>query len=469
MLWDTALIAQEVCMQPTTVVFVHGFISTPDCWDPFFKLLEKDKDFAAQGFKFLRFGYPTKFVEMLPQRRIPSIRECGDSLRDFIERQAPTGQIMLVGHSMGGLVIQAYLANKIGMQRATDLERIRTIVTFATPNRGAKFLSTLRAVFSWFREDPQDSELEVLNDDISRMTDDIVRCIIGAGDVGQCDCPIPFQVFWGLQDNVVLESSARGPFVEAHPLAGDHSGIIRPESSSDDRYLALKSALLDPVGHPAIYELDLWDVTLSVSPNDPTVAITLDDCKKLVPVYTDNTAVRQMRFVFSKQNRCVQPWPQMYRSKDGYVQMLSITGENKASKADQSEYRETGKKYTYVFCPIVSDQGQTFAMKLQILNGFGEGQRDWHNHLQANARCKLFRFTLDLRDFGPAEYVLTKTPAMFFFDQDQEDEDLCKQRIGEHPYAPLAADNPWLLTWEMKDVCGGVVDLSWDLKKKAHP
>lgn len=44
-------------MLRTTVVFVHGFISNRECWNPFVERLEKDADFVGKGYRyrFMRF------------------------------------------------------------------------------------------------------------------------------------------------------------------------------------------------------------------------------------------------------------------------------------------------------------------------------------------------------------------------------------------------------------------------------
>src|ERR1700722_7630252 len=128
-------------MMRTTVVFVHGFISSPACWDPFVTRLEGDADFTTNGFTFKRFRYPTKFLEWNPSKRIPGIDECGAGLGAFLDTLPECDQLFLVGHSMGGLVIQSYLAQKIGAQRGEDLKKIRSVILFATPNRGSMILN----------------------------------------------------------------------------------------------------------------------------------------------------------------------------------------------------------------------------------------------------------------------------------------------------------------------------------------
>jgi pimeloyl-ACP methyl ester carboxylesterase len=463
-------------MSLTTVVFVHGFNSGPDCWVPFRNLMdpeknpaERDPDFDPGSYRLLwDFNYCTKWVELNPTRRIPDIDECGNYLGGYLERNVPDGNIILVGHSMGGLVIQSHLAAKIDQKLGFDLARIRTVVLFATPTRGSNLLSVVRAIVDSLFDSPQDEELKPLNREVAAISDQVQKAILGADKVAPDSCPISFQVFWGMADNVVPDVSVRGPFMEAQALPGAHSQILQPDRNkgrSDERYRALKSAILHPVGHPCIYELDRWEVMLSVSPNDPQKPISLSGFAVPVRIETDNTAVRQMSFAFSRQNRCARPWTQKYRSKDGWVQKLSITGENLAGDEEQSEYEETAKKFTYVFKPQIVTNGDPppVTMKLRIYNGFGVGQRNWHDHLRPDAHCRLYRVTLDLRDYGKAGFVLSQPPALFFLDRGAKDPDLCNELFGEHPHPPLPGSDPWTTTWEFENIRSGVVDLSWDI------
>ena len=453
-------------MPRTTVVFVHGFISSPECWDPFVTRLQKDHELVGKGYRFTRFQYPTKFLEWKRTKRIPGIDECGDGLADFIDNQPECEQLFLVGHSMGGLVIQSFLAQKIQAQRGTDLAKIRSVILFATPNRGSTILSSLRGIVSKVWSNPQDDDLTVLDKDVAEMSDIITRSVLAAKCVDGGCCPIPFRVFWGLQDDVVPEVSARGSFIEASPLPGGHSEIIQPDPNDPDdpRYKALKGALLNPVGHPSIYEIDLFDVALTMSPADPDATFTLSGDVRPLSIQTDNIAVRTIRIVFSKQNRCTMPYLQDYRSDQGLVELLSLTQPNEALDEDQSEYYNTGKRFTYLFTP---DRDKTFSIRLRIYNGFGEGQRTWHNHMKANARYRLFRFILNLKAYQTAGYEISQEPGMYFHPQNLRDHVLCTNRVGEDPVASLPSADPWCRTWEIPEIKGGVVDLVWDVKKSA--
>jgi pimeloyl-ACP methyl ester carboxylesterase len=453
-------------MLRTTVVFVHGFISNPSCWDPFIKRLENDGDFAGKGYLFTRFEYTTKFIEWDPTKRIPEIGECSNLLDLFLHNQPKYDQLFLVGHSMGGLVIQSFLAQKIIAQRGKELAKIRSVILFATPNRGSTILSSLRGIFSKFRKNPQEEDLQVLDKDVAETSDVITRSILAAKSIDKGCCPIPFRVFWGLQDDVVPEVSARGSFVEASALPGGHSEILQcdPVETTDQRYPALKSALLDPIGHPSIYEIERFEVTLAVSPAAPETTFTLSGDVKPFTIQTDNVAIRTIRIAFSEQNRCTTPYEQFYRSEQGLVELLSLTQPNDAPDEVKSEYYNTGKKFSYIFTP---EQGKTFSIKLRIYKGFGDGQRTWHNHMKADARYKLFRLTLNLQAYQNAGYQVSQGPDMFYYPQNIMDHNLCANRVGEIPLPYLSSTEPGLRTWEIPNVNGGVVDLAWDVKKVA--
>ncbi len=450
-------------MPQTTVVFVHGFRDGPECWDPFVKLLEGDPELS--GFRFLRYQYSTGIAKLNVLQRLPTIKQCGNGLGGFLDLRCPEGKLVLVGHSMGGLVIQYLLAEKLAAGRGADLSRIRSVILFATPNRGSTMFSSLRRIANTFIDNPQDEQLEVLNDEVANLTETIGRSIVRAQKVDLNACPIPFRAFWGETDAVVPESSARGSFTEANQLPGDHTTIIRPEDRDDLRYLALKEELLNPTGHPFIYEFERFEVTLTVCPRSPDVPVLLNDLDQPIEIRADNEATRTIDIEVSSKNRCSQPYTQMYRSIDGFVQSLSFTGTNDIDSATYTENRASGKKFTYIFTP---DRQGKFSLKLKIYNGFGEGQRNWHNHMNPNAHYKLFRFTLDLRAFDQAGYRIAPEPRMGYSDRDIDGHRSCQSR-GELPMVPYleATPTPFLRTWEIRNMNQGIVDVSWDLQKLA--
>lgn len=117
------------------------------------------------------------------------------SLGDFLGKLPESDQLFLVGHSMGGLVIQSLLVQTMQEQRGTDLVKIRCFILFATPNLGSTILSGLRGIFSIFRENPQE-DLKVLDEDVAKISAVILRSVLGAKSADTNNCLSHF-VFFG--------------------------------------------------------------------------------------------------------------------------------------------------------------------------------------------------------------------------------------------------------------------------------
>ena len=105
--------------QPMPVLLVHGFLSNHRVWDTVARALHQA-------------GHPVLALDLEPP--FTSI----DDFAPLIERavahlRAETGaaQVVLVGHSMGGLVIRAWL-RKFGSQQAAK------IITLGTPHLGTR-------------------------------------------------------------------------------------------------------------------------------------------------------------------------------------------------------------------------------------------------------------------------------------------------------------------------------------------
>lgn len=450
----------------SNVVFVHGFRSSPACWDSMVGRLEKDAELAGAGFQYFRFRYPTRVIEWKPGRRIPAISECGTGLGDFLERLPKADRLFLVGHSMGGLVIQSHLAQMIQEGRGRLLASLRAVILFATPNRGSTFLDTVRSLLSLVADNKQNDGLTELNTDMAGVSAVLERGILKARRVEARACPVPFRVFWGYQDGIVDEMSARASFGDARPLPGGHSEILEcgDDDDGNERYAALKYTLRNPPGHPSVYDIALFEVGLAVSPQPPGTTHTLPSPAAPPTIAVDNVAIRTIRIVMSDENRCTTPYDQVYRSELGRVELLSLTQPNEASAVEQSEFKSKAQRFTYVFTP---EQGREYLLRLKIYNGFGEGQRTWHNHMKANARYHLFRFVLNLKDYEKAGFNISVAPTMYFHPQDIEDHTLCANRVGAEPLPELPTTDPWVRTWEIEDVQGGVVDLKWDVDPPA--
>lgn len=227
------------------VVFVHGFRSSEDMWEPFTSLMAQDAD--LESIDALPFSYATRLWQPDPRRGIPSFDTVADSLKEFLDTEAESfRRLVLVGHSQGGLVIQRCLARMLAEGRGVDLARILRIVLFACPNNGSQFAMTLRRRF--LGGNVQERQLRPLDEQITDTQRIVMRDVVHAAQVGERTCPIPFSVYAGESDNIVTPPSARSVFPNAGVLPGGHSSIVRPTSRKHRSYTTLRRLLLDAAG-----------------------------------------------------------------------------------------------------------------------------------------------------------------------------------------------------------------------------
>ncbi|MFD4134927.1 alpha/beta fold hydrolase [Streptomyces goshikiensis] len=223
------------------VVFVHGFLSSSETWNPITSLIAGDPE--LERVDPLLFDYESRLWQPDPRRRIPTLRVVADMLKEFLDSQTEGHRrLALVGHSQGGLVIQYCLARMLGEGRGKDLARIRRVVFFACPNSGTQWGAAFRR--GLLKGNPQERDLRPLNEEITEARRVVMRDIVRATEVTERTCPIPFAVFAGQTDNIVPPASAQDVFPDVSVLPGDHNGIIRPDTREHLTYAALRRHLV---------------------------------------------------------------------------------------------------------------------------------------------------------------------------------------------------------------------------------
>ena len=118
-------IQQERQLPPMTgkvVVLIHGIVRSSGCFRPM------EPELQAAGFTTLGFDYPSTRV---------SIARCDEYLRHFLESLDGVEEIHFIVHSMGGLVVRAYLMG-------TPDPRIRRMVMLGVPNLGARMANHVK-------------------------------------------------------------------------------------------------------------------------------------------------------------------------------------------------------------------------------------------------------------------------------------------------------------------------------------
>ena len=105
-----------------TVVLAHGWTLTHESWLPVVELLR-----ARFGVRVVAFDQPGH-GRSTPESRTPTVHELGEVLHRVLTALAPTGPLVLAGHSMGGMTIMAWAADHADELAA----RVRGVVFVAT-------------------------------------------------------------------------------------------------------------------------------------------------------------------------------------------------------------------------------------------------------------------------------------------------------------------------------------------------
>jgi tetratricopeptide (TPR) repeat protein len=238
------------------IVFVHGFNSNKDAaWGQFPTLLKGDPDF--KDFNIHRFGYPTKLC-----RQVSNIQNQGDLLASFLKEiltaeQPRYRQVVLVGHSMGGLVIlHAFLRLERDHLEVLQDKELK-VLTFGTPYLGVENTEAL----SLFCDNKQANNLSILNDTLGELGREWTqRYNQKPAPSGRETPQVPLYAFRGTEDRFISKTSACGyPQTPCESVDGDHDSIVKPTNRKHLSYQKLTAIAKRPKATPtAEGRISIW-------------------------------------------------------------------------------------------------------------------------------------------------------------------------------------------------------------------
>ena len=284
------------------VVFVHGMLCSPGNWSVMIDRLAADPS-ARERFQFLTFSYDS--LQPIPE----SGRQLLDALATARRRFDPAGRddsfdrVVLVGHSLGGLVAKEAAARAHGPRPAGPAgptpggpagPRVGRLIFIATPHRGAPVdRGAVRSVGAWLARavNPSIAARPAEGDPSARdpltsvdqltwdhpLLRDLERARVAAGVPSHSIiAALPEPTAAGATDGLVPVVSARlggnrsEVVVRAHHFCFQHPEVIREVRRVLGEHAAESARPPEPGpgGSPPVGSLDALSVPLA-PPEDP--------------------------------------------------------------------------------------------------------------------------------------------------------------------------------------------------------
>ena len=249
----------------TIAIFIHGFIGGEDTWikansskpliNPVFKIDTNFKNKIDVGL----FLYHTKLLELFPKTKAivkfiskKKIRKNLpiESLSDLLSTQlkyrcSDYENIILIGHSMGGLVAKQFILNDI---KQNSTSKVKLYISLATPHSGSDLATYGKSIIS----NCQVEDLAPLGNKISDLNAEWVQCK---------SLPQRFYA-QGLNDDIVPKISGIAldrDKIEPIYSNDTHFSIIIPDNDDDVIVHALRKELGDFIKNKELQEIEHKD------------------------------------------------------------------------------------------------------------------------------------------------------------------------------------------------------------------
>lgn len=215
------------------IVLVHGLGGTPEeTWGNFPEFLKKDKDL---DYRILSLGYRSPHIFKQVFQRGPSILNIANGLLTDINSRCDldNDEIILAGHSLGGIVIKKLL---LRMKDKKINHKIRKVCFFDVPHNGSGFANIGKYISI------RNQHLKSLCSDSSEL-DDLNDQWVDS----ELENTLEITSIISANDDIVSSTSSKGIF-RHHPVETinnvDHRTIVKPESTDSPSYIVFKRFVL---------------------------------------------------------------------------------------------------------------------------------------------------------------------------------------------------------------------------------
>jgi HAD superfamily phosphoserine phosphatase-like hydrolase len=212
------------------ILFVYGLGGDPqNTWGNFPAIIRSDPKLQEYDIGFFR--YPTSLFRLPFSKKYPKIQTLADALRTVIENKyADYKSIILVCHSLGGLIGRKYLLEEVKNERPL---KVSGVLLYAVPNDGTALAAVGKMVsvrHNQLRQLCKDADVirDVGSDWIALKMSDSVKTRYVVAALDRVVDEHSARVFWGNPEIETL--SDRG-----------HINCVKPRDAQDISYLILKN------------------------------------------------------------------------------------------------------------------------------------------------------------------------------------------------------------------------------------
>ena len=275
-------------MNTSAIIFIHGLGGNgKKTWGSFQELITSDPD--LRKFDVLFFNYPTSLFPLPFSKKYPKIQALAKALKTQIDEvYSKYTDIILVCHSLGGLIAKKYIVNEAHSNTTT---RVRALALYATPNNGSS-LANISKHISW-----RHNQLKQLCKD-----SDLIEDLNEAWFQLNIERKIHTNYIVAALDKVVDPTSAQSHYGndEVRVIADKgHIDIVKPTNKHDTSFILLKNIAMNIDREPA----DSYD---DIKPYiTPSCRTPLTDLRKnlrykLIAFDADGTLLKGIEFSWTR-------------------------------------------------------------------------------------------------------------------------------------------------------------------------
>ena len=231
------------------VIFVHGLAGSTKTWEAFSSHLAKqwiyDESFGLEydlytiDSKIPIYGFLKRWLLAGPK-----IEVLANSFNTVINEVCKEyTNVIIVAHSMGGLVARQYLVDLV--KRTKEVGKVKGLITYATPHKGSNIATLYKNIgLSYF-----DIPFGLLSRQVVQMCreeSDFIRQLNMDWDALRIDQKIDFRSVVGERDFIVdSESASLGISLYDSISNKDHFNIIKPVVAKDPAFMITFNYLKD--------------------------------------------------------------------------------------------------------------------------------------------------------------------------------------------------------------------------------